>query len=179
MLKMRYKSFTWPHNPKTYTISCERRTVVQKIPLGGFVVQDLGQTCTVMRGEGEFYGAGAYQSFQALLSVFEQKGEGVLAHPAWSCAGAWFTRLQLTQEPREDYVAYQFEFCEAEPNTRAYEAEQAADGPNVRQYHTVESGQTLWDLSSLYGRSMTELTRLNPGIARPNNLTTGQKVRLT
>ena len=54
MLKMRYKGFTWPNNPKTYTISCERQTAVHKIPMGGFVVQDLGQTSTVLRGEGEF-----------------------------------------------------------------------------------------------------------------------------
>lgn len=56
MLNMQYKSFVWPNNPKTYTLSCERRTVVQKIPMGGFEVQDLGATCMVLRGEGEFLG---------------------------------------------------------------------------------------------------------------------------
>ena len=49
---MRYKSFIWPNDPRTYTLSCQRQTALHKIPMGGFVVQDLGRTGTVMRGEG-------------------------------------------------------------------------------------------------------------------------------
>ena len=58
MLRMRFGSFVWPNNPRTYTISCKRQTAVHKVPMGGFVVQDLGRTATVMKGEGEFFGAG-------------------------------------------------------------------------------------------------------------------------
>ena len=56
MLRMRFGSFVWPNNPRTYTISCKRQTAVHKVPMGGFVVQDLGRTATVMKGEGEFFG---------------------------------------------------------------------------------------------------------------------------
>ena len=55
MLRMRFGSFVWPNNPRTYTISCKRQTAVHKVPMGGFVVQDLGRTATVMKGEGEFF----------------------------------------------------------------------------------------------------------------------------
>ena len=44
MLKMRFGSFVWPNNPRTYTLSCKRQTAVHKIPMGGFAVQDLGRT---------------------------------------------------------------------------------------------------------------------------------------
>ena len=110
MLNMQYKSFVWPNNPKTYTLNCERRTVVQKIPMGGFEVQDLGATCMVLRGEGEFFGPDAMRNFSLLVQTFRQDGAGTLLHPAWQGAQAFFTQLQLTQEPREDYVAYRFEF---------------------------------------------------------------------
>ena len=43
MLRMRFGSFVWPNNPRTYTISCKRQTAVHKVPMGGFVVQDLGR----------------------------------------------------------------------------------------------------------------------------------------
>lgn len=37
----------------------------------------------------------------------------MLVHPVWQTASAYFTELTLTQEPRDDYVAYRFTFCEA------------------------------------------------------------------
>ena len=109
---MRYKSFTWPNDPRTYTLSCQRQTALHKIPMGGFVVQDLGRTGTVMRGEGEFFGPNAYDSFRRLLQMFQQQDAGLLLHPMWQTGNAYFTQLRLTQEPRRDYVAYAFEFCE-------------------------------------------------------------------
>ena len=110
MLRMRFGSFVWPNNPRTYTISCKRQTAVHKVPMGGFVVQDLGRTATVMKGEGEFFGADAYSTFLELLAVFQKGGRGTLVHPVWQTAGAYLTELELTQEPRDDYVAYRFTF---------------------------------------------------------------------
>ena len=76
MLRMRFGSFVWPNNPRTYTISCKRQTAVHKVPMGGFVVQDLGRTATVMKGEGEFFGAYAYSTFLELQAVFQKGGRG-------------------------------------------------------------------------------------------------------
>lgn len=178
MLKMRYKDFTWPNNPKTYTISCERQTAVHKIPMGMFAVQDMGRTCMVLRGEGEFYGADAYGSYLALLAVFESGGAGALLHPVWQSAGAWFTQLRLTQEPREDYVAYSFEFCEAAPAeiVQGTAVRGAADA--ARRYYLVQSGQTLWHVCSSCGLTMQQLLALNPQIANPNDVQSGERVRI-
>ena len=88
MLRMRFGSFVWPNNPRTYTISCKRQTAVHKVPMGGFVVQDLGRTATVMKGEGEFFGAYAYSTFLELQAVFQKGGRGTLVHPVWQTAGA-------------------------------------------------------------------------------------------
>ena len=39
---MRYKDYTWPHNPETYTVEYRRQVVAHKVPMGGWVLQDLG-----------------------------------------------------------------------------------------------------------------------------------------
>ena len=72
MLKMRFGSFVWPNNPRTYTLSCKRQTAVHKIPMGGFAVQDLGRTATVMQGEGEFFGAGRMTRFRSCCRSFRR-----------------------------------------------------------------------------------------------------------
>ena len=102
LLAMQYKTFVWVNNPKSYTLSCERLTAAHKIPLGDYCVQDLGRSCTVLRGEGEFFGAGAYTQFRRLMEVFRSPGAGALRHPVWQCSRAYSTRLELAQEPREE-----------------------------------------------------------------------------
>lgn len=109
---MRYKSFVWPHNPRVYTITFQRNMAVQKVPFGRYRLQSLGLTRRVMRGEGEFTGEDAYRQFKALASVFYEETPGILVHPLWDTTSAWFTGLELAQEPREDYVKYRFEFWE-------------------------------------------------------------------
>lgn len=177
MLKMRYGSFVWPNNPRTYTLSCKRQTAVHKIPMGGFAVQDLGRNAAVLRGEGEFFGKDAYADFQELLTVFEAGGARLLVHPLWQTAGAYFTELALTQEPRDDYVAYRFEFCQA-PEAAAVQS-QSADGQSAgKKYCELAAGQTLWALCESCGISMTELLKLNPQIARIGAVTPGTQVRV-
>ena len=178
MLNMRYKGFTWPNNPRTYTVSCERQTVVHKIPMGGFVVQELGRTCMVLRGEGEFFGPRAYERYLELMAVFRADGAGALLHPVWQCAEAWITQLRLTQEPREDYVAYSFEFCEGSPADGTAQAAQSGVAAGTRRYHVMQSGQTLWHVCGSYGIGMPELLAMNPEIANPNSVTAGRRVRV-
>ena len=39
---MRYKGYSWPHNPRVYSIDYERNMAVNKIPFGYYFLQDLG-----------------------------------------------------------------------------------------------------------------------------------------
>lgn len=183
MLAMQYKSFVWPNNPETYTLTMERRTAVQKFPLGGFAVQDLGETCMVLRGEGVFFGKNAMRDFERLEQVFRQDGAGVLLHPAWRGGAALFTQLELTQEPREDYAAYRFAFCQS----AAEEKPQALAGEiyvtqrrerGGRMYYRVQSGETAWHICVKKQLTMQELLALNPELSRPDRLEEGQRVRV-
>lgn len=176
---MRYKDFVWPNDPRTYTLSRERQTAIQKFPMGRFAAQDLGTTCMVLRGEGEFFGAQAMRQFQELARVFESEGAGVLLHPAWDGGTALFTQLRMTQEPRENYVAYEFEFCQSTPEEQsgtAYVTSRRGRGGKV--YYTVTSGETAWQVCADHALTMQELLEMNPGIASPTGLMAGQKVRV-
>ena len=109
---MRFKSFVWPHNPRTYTIEYQRSMALHKLPLGRFHLQNMGLTRRVMKGEGELIGPSAYSDFKELASLFYEETPGTLIHPVWQSSRAYFVELCLVQEPRQDYVKYRFVFWE-------------------------------------------------------------------
>lgn len=173
---MRYKSFVWPHNPKTYAVQYRRKTAAHQVPQGLYVLQEIGPCARMMTGEGEFFGKGAYETFQALAAVFEEKGSGRLEHPVWKPTQAFFTELELLQQPREDYVAYRFTFEE----DAGEEGGMQLLGPRSERavWHLVSSGQTLWSIAAEYGTDTARILKLNPAIANPNSLAAGQLVRV-
>ena len=184
---MRFKNFVWPHNPRVYSIAFERKLAAHKIPFGRHVIQNLGQTRRVLKGEGEFAGAGAYDTFKELASVFYEETPGVLVHPVWMTTTAWFAGLELRQQPRPDYVAYSFEFWEViagagEEKLAVRSVEPAAEEDEVAsrqaQWHTVARGDTLWAVAQRYGVALSRIIQLNPGIRNPNLIYPGQKVRI-
>ena len=188
---MRYKTYTWPYNPRVYVIEFERKMAVHKVPFGRYHLQDLGLTRRVMRGEGEFLGPGAYDEFKKLASVFYDNGPGLLTHPVWQTSSAYFVELALKQEPREDYVSYTFTFwedytgCVTEPTAAgnagavSYAAATESQLSTAQaQYHTVVKGETLWGIAAAYGLKPDSLITLNPQIANPNLIYPGQQVRV-
>lgn len=185
---MRYKSYIWPHNPRVYSIDYERKMAVHKTPFGLFRLQDLGRTNRVMEGTGEFVGEDAYAQFGRLANVFYDGGAGLLVHPLWQAANAYFVSLRLEQEPRPDYVRYSFAFWEDDSwytglAERAAESEgsgtqRAAVADGGAAYHRVVKGDTLWAISGTYGLSLEELVALNPQIKNPNLIRVGQEVRV-
>ena len=45
---MQYKSYVWPHNPRTYTIQYVRKVAVHKVPFGRYAILSLGRGQGVM-----------------------------------------------------------------------------------------------------------------------------------
>lgn len=183
---MQFKGYVWPHNPQTYSVTWRRRVAVQEAPFGTASAQELGQSYRVMRGEGTFAGEGAYQEFERLAAVFEQEGPGLLTHPVWRTARAYFVSLRLTEEPTPDYVRYAFEFWEDRGGgqsglreTAAEKTENAAgaktDGVSA---YTVKKGDTLWGIAGRYGVTLKTLIAWNPQIKNPNLIYPGEQVRV-
>ena len=187
---MRFKDYTWPHNPETYTAAYRREVAAHKIPLGGWCLQDMGRVHRVLRGEGCFSGAGAYEEFQDLAEVFFQEGPGMLVHPVWRTVSAYFVELELMEEPLPDYVRYSFAFWEdggtsgglteipAETKIGGNEGSAASAGTGDRGTYTVRKGDTLWDIAGRYGVPLTALITANPQIKNPNLIYPGDRVIL-
>ena len=184
---MRYKDYIWPHNPATYSITFERQIAVHKVPFGLYCMQDLGMGCRVMRGQGEFSGAGAYDEFKKLASIFYADGPGLLIHPLWQISNAYFTALKLVQEPLPDYVRYSFEFRErydgykdslTSMGAAVTAAAQNTGSAQSSVTHSVVSGDTLWGIARRYNVEVEDLLRVNPGIKNPNLIRVGEEVAL-
>lgn len=172
---MRYKNYTWPHNPESYQVVWQRPCVVHKIPLGGWYVQQLGTTARVIQGEGVFYGPEAYAQFRELEELFRQEDAGLLVHPAWPAVRAWFTQLELLQEPMPNYVTYRFAFREENTDSKGDAAQSKSNEPG---YQVVSEGQSFWTIASDNGLSCAQLLALNPQLPSPNDLKVGDQIRI-
>lgn len=91
-----------------------REPVYTKNSAGDTVFSGMGPVKRRVTGKGAFFGETAYADFLELLALFNGEGWGELVHPVWGTLNAYFTELELTQEPKFNYVAYQFEFREAD-----------------------------------------------------------------
>lgn len=187
---MRYKNFTWPHNPETYQVERRRQVAVHKVPFGGYVLQDLGAACRVLEGEGTFVGKDAYGTFRTLERVFDQPGPGLLVHPVWPASSAYFVTLELTEEPLPDFVRYRFAFWEDQGGYGAGLTEIPVSGteetgsaggssggaPSYSGTYVVRKGDTLWGIAGRYDVALADLIAVNPQIKNPNLIYPGETV---
>lgn len=184
---MKYGDYTWPHNPRCYEILYNRRIVSHKVPFGLYMLQDMGREQRILKGFGEFVGAGAYDEFKKLATMFYLSEPKMLVHPIWQSSRAWFVKLRLNQEPREDYVSYEFEFWECfdgyekqlTPVPRAEQPTTPAETAAERKSHVIVQGDTLWGLARANGLTLSELLALNPQIRNPNIYYCGDLVYLS
>lgn len=185
---MRYKNYIWPHNPESYQVELRQQLRAHKVPFGRYALQNMGMEQRVFKGEGEFAGEGAYEEIKKLGTLLYDNSPGVLVHPVWQTARAYFVELRLRQEPRPDYVRYSFEFWEDcghyETGLKSVQVQQpggsqVSDGTaRQAQWHTVVQGDTLWGIAIKYGLSMDTLLGLNKGIRNPNLIYPGERIRV-
>lgn len=115
MDSLSYKTFVWPRNPHTYKEEYIRTPNFKTVE-GESVFAGMGQMQRIITGSGVFFGENAYEAFRALAALFADGEPGNLEHPLWGIRYCCFTGLELTQEPKENWVSYKFEFTGALTN---------------------------------------------------------------
>ena len=110
-----YKTFVWPHNPHTYR-ETTTRTPEYYTQDGETYFKGMSGLKRTISGSGVFYGEDAYDQYKKLQRLSEEAGAGNLEHPIFGIRYCYLTLLEVTQEPRENYVSYRFEFTQALAN---------------------------------------------------------------
>ncbi len=186
---MKYGDYVWPHNPRVYEIEFIRRVVSHKVPFGTYILTDLGRDARILRGEGEFVGEGAYEEFKKLAKLFYLSEPKVLVHPIWQSAKAWFVSLKLRQEPKEDFVSYEFEFWECYEGyaaqaklvsqTQETAVSAGLDSSTAKKTWTVKKGDTMWAIALENSMTLAQLVALNPQVKNPNLIYVGDVINLS
>ena len=92
----------------------EREPVYTKNAANVMVFSGMSPVKRKITGKGAFVGEQAYEEYKALQALFGDGTCGMLVHPVWGAYKVYFTELEMTQEPKYQYVAYRFAFQEAD-----------------------------------------------------------------
>ena len=107
-----FKTFVWPQNPTTYR-EVATRTPEYYTQDGETYYRGMSNLKRTISGTGVFYGEDAYEQYLKLQKLMNEMSAGNLAHPIFGIRYCYFTLLEVTQEPKENYVSYRFEFTQA------------------------------------------------------------------
>lgn len=111
-MALKYKNYTWPNDPHTYREELYREPLYST---ANGTTSYTGMSATHLRitGSGAFFGRDAYEDFRDLMELAGDNSPGELIHPIWGARHCYLTKLEMTQEPRENFVSYSFEFIQA------------------------------------------------------------------
>lgn len=133
--KIKYKSFTFPNNPETTSMKCDRAYIKHKYPeLAGNELEDFGINACIITGTGVFFGTSAYSNAKKLYNEYKKSGVGTVKHPIYS----WVTRglmtnLEFTNEPEVNTIHYTFEIiADTTPSVKE----------NLKKYAVKETTKT-------------------------------------
>lgn len=196
MANLKFKNFTWPHNPSTFNISYDRKQIIHEYPdVNGAEIEDLGMRPRTLSGTGVFYGPNAYDNFAVLSKMFYyDKTPGQLSHPKYGEFTVQFTKYTAREEPLPDYVEYDFEFIEHKPiniisqisnnssgsSSSGSSSSGSGTSSNSTRYYTVVSGDSLTKISKKYygtGNDWKKIADANKSLIKnPNIIYPGWKL---
>lgn len=112
MNKLKFRDFVWPRNPEHYKVHYDHEFVYEQVAEDVLELKGLSEVQRTVTGSGVFSGETAYADFKKLEALCSKKDPGALIHPVWGTISAYFTELDMSQEPQENFVAYSFKFQE-------------------------------------------------------------------
>lgn len=141
LTKIKYKSFTFPHNPETTSFRCDRSFIKHKYPnLSGNELEDFGVDAIVITGNGYFFGKNAYKQFRSLYKVFKSKGVGTFRHPIFTAVTrGLMVNLEGTVSPGGTAIKYSFEIiADTQPNVKENIKKYVVSKPTTKKTTTTK-----------------------------------------
>ena len=165
---IRYKGYSFEHNPETLRISTVKSVAEQDVILGRSIVREFGEKNRIITGEGKIVGEDCMYQFLRLYKVKEERGSGVLSIPSVKPFFAFFRSLEFLAEPAPNLITYRFVFVE----------EGGKSLTPAQSSYTLEDGEDLWDVSHKFGLAVEKLIELNNFIKRPEEVGARDEVRV-
>lgn len=166
---MRFDGLSLRHNPEKLTVSNKNNLSEIYSPCCDPDSLSLGLRACRISGEGELCGADCIAQYQELEALHRAQRRAKLVLPRMKPIYAYLSELSLTAEPEENILGYKFTFVQA-ASPRA--------GMDTRCYVTHTQGESLFDISYMFGKSVDDLVSLNPQIPYIDNLRAGESVKL-
>lgn len=166
---MRYKGFTWHHNPKKLTLSSEKRVLNIEVPYCCDVIKSFGEKEVVISGVGELYGEDCLEQYKELLKLYENSDADILCLPDIPPMYAYFKELKIEADTTPDVLTYSFTFVRA---NNIFEKK------SYTNKYTVKNEKSLWEVSLKTNTDINELTRLNPQLMFIDELKENEEVRI-
>lgn len=110
MENLQFKTFTFPQNPTVYEEKLLRTPFYYEQENGTKVYGGMSAQKRTITGSGFFSGPDAYKNYLKLEAQFGLSAPGELVHPILGTRRCYFTGLELTKEPKENYISYKFTF---------------------------------------------------------------------
>lgn len=114
MDRIQFGTFIWPINPETFQLEYlkEPRYVTSN---GNTVYAGLSPLKRTVTGSGYFAGANAYLTMNELAKLCDGTPR-TFSHTRFGEMNGFLTCVEITQEPRDEHIAYRFVFREADDN---------------------------------------------------------------
>ncbi len=150
---MRYKGYTWHHNPKSLEISSEKKVLSVEIPYCADVVKNFGEKELIISGVGELYGEDCFEQYSKLRKLYEESDTEVLCLPNIPPMYAYFKKLNIEADDKENVLTYSFTFVRENKKS---------ERKHYTNTYTVKGEKSLWEISAKTDTDIDELIKLNP-----------------
>lgn len=111
MTNLRFKEYTFRHNPRKIVVKCGTGIARKSCFAFGERMQTVGRSLKVVEGEGELFGADAMEQFSQLQKLM-YGGSGILSGAGLEPMKALMESLQLIGRGGDETISYTFRFIE-------------------------------------------------------------------
>ena len=113
MTRMRYKDFTFPHNPRKIQVDGGQRLAEHRCLDGRTVLEALGRQRRQVDAQGELTGSQAWRQLEQLVFLAGEETPGLLALPGMDPFPAYCTGIDFLGEGDGQVLGYRIRFQEA------------------------------------------------------------------